>query len=304
MLSRRTTIRGAMLAICMLAPVGFASDAWCVQVPAGGASAPGSVPDQVQALQHDFQTKQQAAFRAIQDAKTDQERNTIYLEKAPKPLEYVKRAIELADQAPRQPAEFDALNFAMHIADGSAPELAALRSKALHLLATDQLDNPQLDQVFALFRYSPSKEGEQLLRDASQKSTHRNVRGTALFWLAQALRGDADLSRQMKEQNPGFYQMILQMAGKQTADALQAANPDDLTRQAEDLLEKVASEYGDVEQFGRPLGKTAKALLYAIRNLDVGKQAPEIEGKDADDKPMKLSDFKGKVVVLDFWGDW
>ena len=38
--------------------------------------------------------------------------------------------------------------------------------------------------------------------------------------------------------------------------------------------------------------------------LKVGDPAPEIEGEDLDGKPMKLSDFQGKVVVLDFWGDW
>jgi peroxiredoxin len=36
----------------------------------------------------------------------------------------------------------------------------------------------------------------------------------------------------------------------------------------------------------------------------VGQPAPEIEGTDLDGKPMKLSDFKGKVVYLDFWGEW
>jgi peroxiredoxin len=36
----------------------------------------------------------------------------------------------------------------------------------------------------------------------------------------------------------------------------------------------------------------------------VGQAVPEIEGKDLDGKAMKLSDFRGKVVVLDFWGDW
>ena len=38
--------------------------------------------------------------------------------------------------------------------------------------------------------------------------------------------------------------------------------------------------------------------------LKVGDAAPEIVGEDIDGKPMKLSDFQGKVVVLDFWGDW
>ena len=38
--------------------------------------------------------------------------------------------------------------------------------------------------------------------------------------------------------------------------------------------------------------------------LAVGRAAPEIIGKDLDGKPMKLSDFRGKIVMLDFWGDW
>jgi peroxiredoxin len=36
----------------------------------------------------------------------------------------------------------------------------------------------------------------------------------------------------------------------------------------------------------------------------VGKPAPEIEGKDVDGKPVRLSDFKGKVVLVDFWAIW
>ena len=36
----------------------------------------------------------------------------------------------------------------------------------------------------------------------------------------------------------------------------------------------------------------------------IGKVAPEIEGKDVDGKKFKLSEYRGKVVVLDFWGDW
>ena len=32
--------------------------------------------------------------------------------------------------------------------------------------------------------------------------------------------------------------------------------------------------------------------------------APEIEGEDVDGKKFKLSDYRGKVVMIDFWGDW
>ena len=32
-----------------------------------------------------------------------------------------------------------------------------------------------------------------------------------------------------------------------------------------------------------------------------GRQAPDIEGEDQDGKRFKLSDYRGKVVLLDFW---
>ena len=36
----------------------------------------------------------------------------------------------------------------------------------------------------------------------------------------------------------------------------------------------------------------------------VGSQAPEIEGQDVDGETFRLSDYRGKVVLLDFWGHW
>lgn len=38
--------------------------------------------------------------------------------------------------------------------------------------------------------------------------------------------------------------------------------------------------------------------------LEIGQVAPEIIGPDFDGVEFKLSDYRGKVVVLDFWGDW
>ena len=38
--------------------------------------------------------------------------------------------------------------------------------------------------------------------------------------------------------------------------------------------------------------------------LQIGMVAPDIVGEDLDGVGFKLSDYRGKVVVLDFWGDW
>jgi len=38
--------------------------------------------------------------------------------------------------------------------------------------------------------------------------------------------------------------------------------------------------------------------------LPIGTFAPEIIGKDVNGKTLKLSDYRGKVVMLDFFGNW
>jgi hypothetical protein len=41
-----------------------------------------------------------------------------------------------------------------------------------------------------------------------------------------------------------------------------------------------------------------------LQGFAIGTEAPEIIGEDLAGVPFKLSDYRGKVVVLDFWGDW
>ena len=39
-------------------------------------------------------------------------------------------------------------------------------------------------------------------------------------------------------------------------------------------------------------------------DLAIGSTFPNIEGVDIDGAPISMSEFKGKVVLLDFFGDW
>jgi hypothetical protein len=41
-----------------------------------------------------------------------------------------------------------------------------------------------------------------------------------------------------------------------------------------------------------------------VTGLGIGNLAMEIEAEDIDGQTFKLSDYRGKVVVLDFWGHW
>ncbi|WP_237722548.1 TlpA family protein disulfide reductase [Singulisphaera acidiphila] len=52
------------------------------------------------------------------------------------------------------------------------------------------------------------------------------------------------------------------------------------------------------------LGRVAEARLDDWHNLAVGKLAPEIQGIDVYGNPLKLADYRGKVVAAVFWGTW
>ena len=48
----------------------------------------------------------------------------------------------------------------------------------------------------------------------------------------------------------------------------------------------------------------AQSVPCGGRFLSVGKSAPDIEGDDQDGKSFKLSNYRGKVVLLYFWQEY
>jgi hypothetical protein len=50
--------------------------------------------------------------------------------------------------------------------------------------------------------------------------------------------------------------------------------------------------------------ESAKNTLFAMDNLSIGKPAPDFKATDQEGVDFNLSDYRGKVVVVDFWGFW
>jgi len=50
--------------------------------------------------------------------------------------------------------------------------------------------------------------------------------------------------------------------------------------------------------------RLARASAARPKMLEPGAVAPDFTTEDLAGKPVKLSDYKGKVVVLDFWATW
>jgi thiol-disulfide isomerase/thioredoxin len=81
-------------------------------------------------------------------------------------------------------------------------------------------------------------------------------------------------------------------------------DPRAITEEAEQLFESIVQNDGGVAFKGGRLGDAAASALHEMRDLAVGKPAPEIVAMDLDGQAMKLSDFRGRVVVVNFWATW
>lgn len=71
-------------------------------------------------------------------------------------------------------------------------------------------------------------------------------------------------------------------------------------QEAADLLKELKEEK-DLDEF---VGPWVDDLLFKVTHLVVGCQAPEIEGVDHEGEKFRLSEYRGKVVLLPFWGFW
>jgi peroxiredoxin len=87
-----------------------------------------------------------------------------------------------------------------------------------------------------------------------------------------------------------------------------ANDPEALDAEADALLKQVIAKFGEIPlpdgSRYKTLADRAGAELLGRDVLAIGKLAPEIEGRDHEGKAFRLSDYRGKVVLLTFSGNW
>lgn len=120
-------------------------------------------------------------------------------------------------------------------------------------------------------------------------------------YLARPLGADGlqEFCERLAEESPDNMVRAWAMYARASAMSRGRDVPDDVKAEADALLaeaEKLAE--------GTLLADRIAGPRFVEERLQIGMEVPDIVGEDLDGVPFKLSDYRGKVVVIDFWGDW
>ena len=275
-----------------------------VSAGAKGHDKPPTPPEQYQALAKEFQ---EAANAFYLKATTDEDR----VEPQARIVKLSPRFLELAEKYPKDPIALDALLQVVVqelwlMGNTTYPGRGKdnLEARAIAILLRDHVQSDKVGEVCRRVSYGFSKECETFLRTVLEKNPHKDVQGLACLRLAQFLNARLqrlDLIKELPEMAKRYEGLF----GKDYLAALQRQDRAKALKEAEVLFERAAEQYGDVKvPYGDTVAAKAKSDLHEIRHLSVGREAQEIEGQDQDGKRFKLSDYRGKVVLLYFWSEY
>src|SRR5262245_58303260 len=216
-----------------------------------------------------------------------------------------RKLVKLAVQHPKDPIALDALMLAVWQVNTTPwpVELVgedAARARAFELIQQGHLGSDRLGPLCQRVSWGFCREYETFLRAVLAQSPHQGVQATASLALARFLNNR--LLRVELCQEPNLAREFGGLYGRDYLAELQRRNRDQVHQEIEAILVQVAQKYADVKlPDGEEAAERANAELFGIRSLSVGKEAPDIAGEDEAGKPFKLSDYRGKVVLVDFW---
>jgi thiol-disulfide isomerase/thioredoxin len=190
-----------------------------------------------------------------------------------------QKALEIMGDDPKDATGLEALMFVLESTGkfGGGKEF----DTAAGLVAEHHLNNPKVKGVLPMMA-GGGPGAKKLVNAAAEKSADKEVKAIAL--LIQGLDAAAPLDDEEDEKRI-----------------------DAIIKTATEYLEKAAKEAPDAKVGDTTVGKEVAAKLdefKTIKNLGVGKPVPDVEGTELDGKGVKLSSFKGKVVLLDMWATW
>lgn len=244
-----------------------------------------TLADKIKTLQTEFSKSNAEAVKAINAEKDKAAREKLIEEYQNGRTKFAGKVLEVVKEDPKAEGALTAFQTCLALSSGDDK----MFGEVVSLLLANHIDNTKITDLFSML--SGNEKGQQALEQIGEKAKSKTVQGHAKFVLVQGMIESTDYPRNGKP-------MAAEAAAKKFAEA-------------EAKLKSVVAQYGE-EKIPAPRGKgtvtiadASKKLTFFVEHLVVGKAAPAVECSTLDDeKKAKLSDYKGKVVVLDVWATW
>lgn len=227
------------------------------------------VQAEFEALVEKLQAAKEEAGKTYKAAKSDKERQAVREKYQQTLRKMAGPMLALAQKYPQHELAFQAIDFVVRAAPDSQEA-----GKALDIIVKDF--PKEIPPIAMLVVQTNSPHADAFLKAALAKATTRDGKAILTYSMAELAKTRAE------------------NAEPESAEAAK------YSKEAESLYEQVIKSYHDVDK----VTKLAEKELFALRNLAIGKVAPDIQGDDSAGKKFKLSDYRGKVVLLDFWASW
>ena len=229
-------------------------------------------------LNQDYGRALNEYYKPFSEAKTDLEREQVKLDPAKDPNKaFLPKAVSLANRCKKKPDVYaKAGTFALRLALGANDRKAAdLLLGGLERVAIDQSEFGHslylLDQYGWLFfgedRAAADKWALTHCATIVAKTKNREVKAAAMMHQAEVYA-------------PPYGEAKDLVKGRA-------------------IYVTLRDKYADTSS-----GKRAANEIFRVDNLQIGMVAPDFETTDENGKAFKLSEYRGQVVVLDFWGFW
>jgi thiol-disulfide isomerase/thioredoxin len=160
------------------------------------------------------------------------------------------------------------------------------KAQALAMLTKDHARTTKMGKLVKRLQAGPDNEAvRSLLLEIAEHNKDKATRAFAYKALMKQSEQAASFAARVKD-DADLKEKMEKARGKEVVQR---------------VLALAATSEKDVKAYQAKLDGELKGVF---PDLSVGKPAPEIEIEDIAGKKVKLSQLKGKVVVLDFWATW
>jgi hypothetical protein len=188
-----------------------------------------------------------------------------------------KQFLELVRNNPKDPAALKTLEFVVEQGDSGKNAKEAMKLIADHHIQTAGVGALALGLIY---NWGDEATLKRMLRDVSTQNPNRD------------------------DQAKAFFAIGLKAKQVVTAESVAESERKKAIAESTEAFGTLEKKYADVKYGDRTLGSRAKGQLAGLKNaanLRVGNKAPDIVGADLDGTTFRLSDYRGKVVFLNFW---